>query len=64
MPGPRLTLVNQIRDTMVAEHEGMKLWPRFSYVRLPHIGSHAGADEAKGAEAPICRIRENCEITA
>ena len=42
---------------MVAEHEGMRLWPRFSYVRLPHVGSHAGADDAKGAEAPICTIQ-------
>ena len=48
---------------MVAEHEEMRLWPRFSYVRLPHVGSHAGADQAKGAEAPICRIREDSEIT-
>ena len=48
---------------MVAEHEGMRLWPRFSHVRLPHVGSHAGADQAKGAEAPICRIREDSEFT-
>ena len=48
---------------MVAEHEGMRLWPRFSYVRLPHVGSHAGADQAKGAEAPICRMREDSATT-
>ena len=48
---------------MVAEHEEMKLWPRFSHVRLPHVGSHTGADQAKGAEAPICRMQEDSEIT-
>ena len=47
---------------MVAEHEGMRLWPRFSNVRLPHVGSHAGADQAKEAKYPICRIREDSEI--
>ena len=56
-PGPRLTLVN--RDT---RHHGsracwgMKLWPRFSYLRLPHVGSHAGADDAKVSKAHICVI--------
>ena len=49
---------------MVAEHEGMRLWPRFSHVRLPHVGSHAGADQAKGAEAPICGIRKDGGIRA
>ena len=48
---------------MVAEHKGMRLWPRFIYVRLPRVRSHAGADEAKGAEAPIWGIREDSEIT-
>ena len=48
---------------MVAEHEGMRLWPRFSHICLPHVGSHAGADQAKGAEAPIYRMREDSEIT-
>ena len=48
---------------MVAEHEEMRLWPWFNYVRLPHVGSHAGADQAKGAETPIYSMQEDSEIT-
>ena len=37
----------------------MRLWPRFSDVRLPYVGSHMGADVcgAEGAQAPICNVR-------
>ena len=81
---PRLTLVNQIRDTVVAEqsmkdealamvqrrtpaHMSGVMWGRMVQ-REPKLLSaryDKGNEKcAKGAEAPICRIREDCEITA